>query len=478
VIRPVRATDPRPPDPLARVLEIGLALVLFAAPLPFASVTPEGRLALEIAAGVLLAVWLVRGFTRGVVLPRWPVACGLFGLLAWTALQCIPLGSAAVDRIAPAGAALRGSAGEDPATRAAEERILGAPPESFDRPAAFSLDPPATASALRTGAALVALFLVALTVVTVRGPRLIAWALLASATFQGLYGMLVLASGHPVIWGTPKKFYVDCATGTFVNRNHFAGFLAMALPAGLAIALSHRPETASTQGLRARVLDLLGAESVRRLLAGLLVAIGTAGLLLSYSRAGIGLGVTALVATALLLRRGTQRRAVVVTLLLLAVAAVPLAQIGAERLAGRYTDVGEDLGLPGGRVVVWKDTARMFAAFPVTGVGFGAFPGAYPAFRSPNVRVRYDQAHNDYVQLAAEGGLVALGFLASALVPLTKALLRGLSGALGPLGVGLAAGASVALLHALVDFNLHIPANAATAAVLAGAVAAEAWKRG
>jgi O-antigen ligase len=159
-------------------------------------------------------------------------------------------------------------------------------------------------------------------------------------------------------------------------------------------------------------------------------------------------------------------------------AAVPLAQIGAERLALRFADVTADMATPGGRLVVWKDTGRMLAAFPVTGVGFGAFPSAYPAFRSPGVRVRYDQTHNDFLQLAADGGLVAAALLGLALVPLAGAVLRGLSGASGPLAVGLALGVAVAFLHALVDFNFHIPANAATAAILAGSVAGLAWKRG
>ena len=61
------------------------------------------------------------------------------------------------------------------------------------------------------------------------------------------------------------------------------------------------------------------------------------------------------------------------------------------------------------------------------------------------------------------------------LVPLLGVLIRSLAGAKGILAVGFAAGLTALLLHALIDFNLHIPANAATGAVLAGALLGLPW---
>ena len=57
-----------------------------------------------------------------------------------------------------------------------------------------------------------------------------ATALLFSAAFQALYGLIVVASGYDRIWHVEKTVFLDAATGTWVNRNHFADYLAMALP--------------------------------------------------------------------------------------------------------------------------------------------------------------------------------------------------------------------------------------------------------
>ena len=60
----------------------------------------------------------------------------------------------------------------------------------------------------------------------------------------------------------------------------------------------------------------------------------------------------------------------------------------------------------GERIVVWKDTVSMVAAFPVAGSGYGTFASAYPLFRSPEVRKYNAHAHNDPLQALAEGGIV------------------------------------------------------------------------
>jgi O-antigen ligase len=158
----------------------------------------------------------------------------------------------------------------------------------------------------------------------------------------------------------------------------------------------------------------------------------------------------------------------VVPILLLALALVPLLQIGSERLAERYARSAADFASEGGRAMVWRDTAEMVRAFPLTGAGFGSFAAVYPLFRSQGVRLLYEHAHNDALQLAAEGGLLAAALCALLLLPVARHLASGLTRRAGPLAVGAAAGLAALLLHALIDFNFHIPANATVAAVLAG----------
>jgi hypothetical protein len=164
----------------------------------------------ELLAFALTAVWIFAATRGTVALPPRP-ARSLIGLLAIAALQTVPLRARAVSALSPRAAALRSDL--DPA------------PDPT-----LSLAPDATASALRTGAALVGILFVATSVVAARGATRLALAALAVAAFEGLYGLLVLASGHDRIWNVPKTAYLDSATGTFVNHNHFAGFLAATLP--------------------------------------------------------------------------------------------------------------------------------------------------------------------------------------------------------------------------------------------------------
>jgi O-antigen ligase len=313
-----------------------------------------------------------------------------------------------------------------------------------------------------------ALLLVATTVAADRGLAGLALALLVSAAFQGFYGLLVLTSDDPHIWQSPKLHYLDSATGTFVNRNHFACFLAMGLTCGLALLLRNARRVRAS-GRRNLVLQTLSGDNGRNVLLVLLFVIGLAGLLASLSRAGIFLGLGGLALTLLVAGRprGIRTRLIVAALILLA-AALPLLQLGAERHADRYARSTTDLLAAGGRAVVWGDTLSMAAAFPLAGTGFGTFAAAYPLFRSPEVRLFYSHAHNDLLQLASEAGILGLACLALLLRPVVTSIVRGLAGAAGSLAVGLAAGLLVALIHSLVDFNFHIPANGATAAILAG----------
>lgn len=455
-------------DPLAPVLELGLCALLLLGPLPFGAVAGWGRAALEAGALALLSVWIVRGSLRPTALPPRAAVAGAAGLLSLGLLQAAPAGRTVVGLLSPRALEVRDRAA--PAGRAleAERRLLGSDPAALDRAPSLSLAPEATASALRTGAALAALLLVATTVAVARGVRRLAWALLVSAAFQGAYGTIVLASRHDRIWGIAKLHYLDSATGTFVNRNHFAAYLVPALAFGLGLVLAIWPRgREGGEDRRAALAALFGREGSRALFAGLLLLLGLAGLLVSYSRAGIALGALSVGLVLLTTARGRVRHRAAAALLLLGLGGVPLLEIGAERLAARYARAGEDLGA---RLEVWADTAEAFGAFPVAGGGLGSFADFYPMFRSPGVRPRYDHAHQELLQLSAEAGIVGIALFALLLAPVLRRVLRALAVGDDPLAAGLAAGLTGLMLHGLVDFPWRIPAVAAAGAIAAGAL--------
>ena len=460
---------PAAPDRAARWLEAGLAVLLAVAPLPFGSVHAGGRLTFECGAWGLLALWTARGLFRPTPLPsRWATA-GLLALSLFAWVQALPLGAIA-DAIVPATAAARRALAPPPDVVEAERRLLGVDPAGFDRPGSLSVDAPASASAARTATAYAAIALVAFTVVSLRGPRGLALGLLAGGAFQALYGILVLASGYDRIWGVPKTAYLESATGTFINRNHYAAYLALALASGAGLLLSRLAGDPRRNAGRPGLARWSEGPAARTILVAVAVALVAAGLLVSFSRAGITVGLLALSAT-LLASDVPRRRGARLALLAstLTIAAVPLLSLGAGPLAARFASAERDFFGSGGRATVWSDTVRLAAAHPVIGSGLGTFAEAYPPFRSPEVRAHYTHAHNDWLQAVAEGGLVGSLLLLAIVAPVARRWPEAVVGRGGPLVAGFASGLAAFAAHAILDFPARIPAVTA-AALASGAV--------
>jgi O-antigen ligase len=455
----------------------GLVALVLLAPLPFGAVTAAGRLALEVGAAVLALLWTADAALHGTALPPLPVRIGVAGMLALAMLQALPLGTTVVGLASPNAIEVRRAAFPPSEVLAAEDEILQRDARSLEAAPALSLEPERTASALRTGAVFAIVLLVTTSVTRTFGAGALATALLVSAAFQALYGILVLASGHDMIWMWPKEYYLDSATGTFVNKNHFAGFLEGALPCGLALIVSEwrRQDRRRGESLRERLVEMFGRDGIRSLFLTVLLIIGIAGLWLSLSRAGTALGLGALIMANVAVGKRGLRTRLVVAALLVAVAAVPLLQLGADRLTVRYSQTAEDLAVSGGRMAIWRGAAEMGADFPVFGAGFGTFAATYPLYRSPDVRRFFSHAHNDLLQVFAEGGAVGLLLLGLILGPVATRVVRAFTGSEGTLAIGFAAGLVAVMLHALVDFNFHIPSNGAVAAVLAGALLGLPW---
>src|SRR5438034_1105188 len=117
------------------------------------------------------------------------------------------------------------------------------------------------------------------------------------------------------------------------------------------------------------------------------------------------------------------------------------------------------------------DSLRMWRDHLVLGVGLGNFETAYPAYQSLPTDLWIDYAHDDYLEAAAETGLVGTVLILSALALFFRLAFRDLRHRLrfedGWIRLGAAIGCCGLLLHSFFDFNLHIPANAAWFATLA-----------
>ncbi|HEY4363721.1 MAG TPA: O-antigen ligase family protein [Bryobacteraceae bacterium] len=248
---------------------------------------------------------------------------------------------------------------------------------------------------------------------------------------------------------------VASATGTYVNRNHFAGLLEMAFPLAVAGAFAAWKRRAVWQS------------------TGLLVAAGCllGGVVVSLSRMGFAATIAAaVVVTPILLWPKGFRWSVLVPVV--AVAGL-IVLLPTKELKQRFfymaanEEVNTDI-----RVAIWRDTVPMIAAHPWTGTGLGAYERGLYAFKTAKPTNTVDFAHNDYLQILAELGIVGIALAAGLAVWILRGPLRIALRHPGARNWELAVGLSGSLLaigiHSLTDFNLYIPANAMVLAWLAG----------
>ena len=281
------------------------------------------------------------------------------------------------------------------------------------------------------------------------------------------YGLLVAAvallqglSPNGRIYWLHKPEFSGQIYGPYVNHNHYAGLMEMLVPVPLVFCLSRYA--------RGRARTVIAG--IAALMAGTVF--------LSGSRGGMLALLVELALLGWILFR-TQKPMKFATLGAFAIVVIAiLAWIGGSELSKRVGSIGSEARheLTGGvRWTIDKDGLRMFAKKPVLGWGLGAFPIAYPQFRSFYTSFFINEAHNDYLQILVETGVIGLGAALWFLVLLYRAGFQkfadwpdNINGA-----VALAAllGCTGIVVHSLVDFNLQVPANAAWFYVLAAIAA-------
>jgi putative inorganic carbon (hco3(-)) transporter len=252
-----------------------------------------------------------------------------------------------------------------------------------------------------------------------------------------------------------------------VNPNHLATWLLMAASLTGGYLVSHaRAIGAGQPSLRIRIRDWL-ADGKGLLLAGALLVM-TMGIAATLSRAAI-LGTAAALAVGFILpgaqhRRGTSKVVWGAAAVLLALAV----WLNHEGLMRKFNAASTP-----SRVAIWRETLPIIGDFWLTGTGAGTYGPAMLHYQRAFREVHFNQAHNEYLQIAAEGGvLVALPVLAvlAAAVRLAWRRLREDRRAICWLRVGAAAGLSGAGVQGLFETGLRIPANALLAALLAAIV--------
>jgi len=140
-----------------------------------------------------------------------------------------------------------------------------------------------------------------------------------------------------------------------------------------------------------------------------------------------------------------------------------------EPPASRFVASQAELRSVANRTSVWDATIGMIRDYPVLGTGLGTFGPAFRLYQPSYSAGRFDHAHNDWLQAVAEGGVVLLVAFALAIwLAFRKGRPGGRAAWPDPLRSAAVASVTAVLVHATIDFPLHIPAIAATTAVAIG----------
>jgi O-antigen ligase len=440
-----------------RLLTALLAVLLLWAPLPFGGAVPWAEASLRVLAFGCLAAAMVAGplsSWRRVALP----AAALAGVALFGLLQSLrwPAGLAAA--LSPEHARLWSEAGSLLGMEAAGPRL--------------TLAAAATRSAALDWAAAAACLVAAAVAGRERAHRrVLTAALLAGGLFQVIFGSRGWFARATTIWGVEVTSNPARLRGTFVNSNHLALYLGLALTAAFAWGWWSARRAAEEPRPERKVAML--APPV------LLWLTLFAGLAFTGSRAGLLAAVAAVSAQGVLLAGAGAGWRWRTALLGLAAAALGLGMVAAigfrEGLGRIATTAAWDVSL-GARLDAYRAALDLWWRFPWTGTGLGAFRDAFPLVQPAALEGTWWHAHSDLLEVPVTVGALGTALVAVGVWGLGRRLLAVLrhgnrsedrAAALAVLGglVGLA-------VHEALDFGLTMPGNALTVAVLAGAAAA------
>ena len=300
--------------------------------------------------------------------------------------------------------------------------------------------------------------------------------LMVVALGQSMYSLWQYAAKRDVVlWLDRPDQYHGRGSGTYVCPNHLAGFLEIVLGMVLArIVIARSPTQSIQRNVLVKFFEIYVALFV------------IAGLFSTLSRGG---WIAAAGALLLFLLWAGRAHAVssnviaagVLACLVAAGVAISLPSVR-HRLAEAITfrpDYRFDYGplsvkdpTMEGRVAMWQATLKIVRDHPLLGTGPGTWLWAHLKYRDPRFQGRPEFAHGDVLHLASDYGAIGLVLVLVMFVCFFRVAMR-LSAPINPLeqsafAVGAMTAVSAILLHSIVDFNMHIPANALLILTLMG----------
>jgi O-antigen ligase len=281
---------------------------------------------------------------------------------------------------------------------------------------------------------------------------------------MGVFGLVQYFSGSTSVYWL--RHAEAPAFGPFFNRDHFAGYmeLLIALPVALIVTRYAWGEQRLVYGIAAVFMGVAAIFTLSR-----------AGMISIFAQmvfiAGMSFRLRHQLTDAKERRKAQTATAVAAVVVILAAIAAGVIWIGAEPVINRIatgdpnsSDLSKTQTFYSVRGEIWENTWTMIRHNSLMGVGLGAYETAYPIYARENgMQGVTAEAHNDYLQILADagviGGILALWFIWA----LFRAIARGVRSPdplMAAIALGGGAGLFGLLVHSLFDFNLHLPSHA------------------
>lgn len=429
-----------------------LLLLIVVCPLALGTVDPWAVALMEVGCwlGVLCHLGAAPKPLRCYRVPGlWPLALFLLFLL----VQILPLPAALVAAISPATL-----------------RVHQFAQEALPAPAwlPLSVAPEATLGELLRFAGYAAFYILAVQLFSSR--VLLRRTVLVVVVLGGLVALEALVQkflgNGRIYWlvEVPEKVR---AVGPYVYKNHFAGYVEMVLPLALVLFLHYRPGWGFGKTLRQKAANVLDHPDFNRfLLAGLGVFALVLAMVASLSRGGIISLVLSTLVFVVVLALGGRRAGsvghggVFLACLLLAGGLVGW-EILDQRFGRMFTPGGE---LSDGRLDVWRDSLAIIRDYPLFGTGMGTFASIFQSYRTFAGNFFYYNAHNDYIELLTDTGLIGFSlvvwFLLTVIGQAYRAGRQRRDSYARHLTLASLTGVLALLFHSVTDFNFQSGANA------------------
>jgi O-antigen ligase len=294
---------------------------------------------------------------------------------------------------------------------------------------------------------LIVLFVAAQAFRTLEDWRGYIWFVMVFGFLVAIFGILQHLTFNGKLYWFREMRYGGIPFGPYANRNHFAGLMELVIPVALVPLVMGK------------------VRRERWFLVGLFAMLPMVALFLSASRGGIISFAVEMAALVLLmaLRRAGGRYALAGGVVLL-VAVLMVSWLGVRQILERFSSLQTLEVSVGKRASMRGDTWRIFLDHPWTGTGLGTLQTVFPRYETLYDGKIVNHAHNDYLEALAEtgllGGLCCAWFLAVLFLESTRRLMELNHSLATSLHLSGLVGCTGFLVHSLVDFNLHIPANA------------------